>query len=84
MPAVARLRCSRGVSVRNLPAWSEGFQEGQEAVGGAVAARRGVERGGAGDRAFFLGHVGLMTPEGGSQEHPVLGYDPALGKVTLR
>jgi len=25
----------------------------------------------------------LMTPEGGSQEHPVLGYDPALGKVVL-
>lgn len=31
-----------------------------------------------------LGKPVLMTPEGGSQEHPVLGYDPALGKVTLR
>ena len=25
-----------------------------------------------------------MAPEGGSQEQPVLGYDPALGKVALR
>lgn len=31
-----------------------------------------------------LGKPVLMTPEGGSQEHPVLGYDPALGKVTVR
>ena len=31
-----------------------------------------------------LGKPVLMTPEGGSQEHPVLGYDPALGKVTSR
>ena len=31
-----------------------------------------------------LGKPVLMTPEGGSQEHPVLGYDPALNKVTLR
>jgi hypothetical protein len=31
-----------------------------------------------------LGKPVLMTPEGGSQEHPVLGYDPALGKVALR
>lgn len=30
-----------------------------------------------------LGKPVLMTPEGGSQERPVLGYDPALGKVTL-
>lgn len=30
-----------------------------------------------------LGKPVLMTPEGGSQEHPVLGYDPDLGKVTL-
>ena len=30
-----------------------------------------------------LGKPVLMTPEGGSQEHPVLGYDPALNKVTL-
>ena len=26
----------------------------------------------------------LMTPEGGNQERPVLGYDPALNDVTLR
>jgi hypothetical protein len=25
----------------------------------------------------------FMTPEGGSQQHPVLGFDPALGKVIL-
>jgi hypothetical protein len=31
-----------------------------------------------------LGKPVLMTPEGGSQKHPLLGYDPALGKVTLR
>jgi hypothetical protein len=31
-----------------------------------------------------LGKPVLMTPEGGSQEHSVLGYDPALKKVTLR
>lgn len=31
-----------------------------------------------------LGKPVLMTPEGGSQEHPVLGYDSDLGKVTLR
>jgi hypothetical protein len=31
-----------------------------------------------------LGKPVLMTPEGGSQEHPVLGYEPALGKVTPR
>jgi len=31
-----------------------------------------------------LGKPVLMTPEGGSQEHPILGYDPGLGKVTLR
>jgi hypothetical protein len=31
-----------------------------------------------------LGKPVLMTPEGGSQEHLVLGYDPDLGKVTLR
>ena len=31
-----------------------------------------------------LGKPVLMTPEGGSQQHPVLGYDPDLGKVTLR
>jgi hypothetical protein len=31
-----------------------------------------------------LGKLVLMTPEGGSQEHPVLGYGPTLGKVTLR
>jgi hypothetical protein len=31
-----------------------------------------------------LGKPVLMTPESGSQEHPVLGYDSDLGKVTLR
>jgi hypothetical protein len=31
-----------------------------------------------------LGKPVLMTPEGGSREQAVLGYDPALGKVTLR
>lgn len=31
-----------------------------------------------------LGKPVLMTPEGGSQERSVLGYDPALGKVTPR
>lgn len=31
-----------------------------------------------------LGKAVLMTSEGGSQEHPVLGYDPALNEVTLR
>ena len=31
-----------------------------------------------------LGKAVLMTSEGESQEHPILGYDPALDKVTLR
>lgn len=31
-----------------------------------------------------LGKPVLMTPEGGSTEQAVLGYDPALDKVTLR
>lgn len=31
-----------------------------------------------------LGKPVLMAEEGGSPEHPVLGYDPDLGKVTLR
>jgi len=31
-----------------------------------------------------VGKPVLMTPEGGSQERPVLGYDPELGKVTVR
>jgi hypothetical protein len=38
----------------------------------------------------FLGEIGrelgkpvLMTPEGGSQDHPVLGFDPALDRVVL-
>ncbi|AQZ67215.1 hypothetical protein BKM31_42345 [[Actinomadura] parvosata subsp. kistnae] len=30
-----------------------------------------------------LGKPVLMTPEGGSQEHVVLGFDPAAGKVVL-
>jgi hypothetical protein len=30
-----------------------------------------------------LGKPVLMTPEGGSQQQAVLGYDPAHGKVTL-
>jgi hypothetical protein len=30
-----------------------------------------------------LGKPVLMTSEGGSAEHPVLGFDPALGKVIL-
>lgn len=30
-----------------------------------------------------LGKPVLMVPEGGSQEHPVIGFDPALNKVTL-
>jgi hypothetical protein len=30
-----------------------------------------------------LGKPALMTSEGGSQEHPVLGFDPALNKVIL-
>jgi hypothetical protein len=31
-----------------------------------------------------LGKPVLMTSEGESQEHPILGYDPALNEVTLR
>ncbi|UUV29099.1 hypothetical protein NQK81_30550 [Amycolatopsis roodepoortensis] len=38
----------------------------------------------------FFGEIGrklgkpvLMTPEGGSQAHPVLGFDPALDRVVL-
>ena len=31
-----------------------------------------------------LGKPVLVTAEGGSQEHPVLGYDPDLCKVALR
>ncbi|RSM67002.1 hypothetical protein DMH03_08025 [Amycolatopsis sp. WAC 01376] len=38
----------------------------------------------------FLAEIGrelrkpvLMTPEGGSQAHPVLGFDPALDRVVL-
>src|SRR3984885_11251031 len=30
-----------------------------------------------------LGKPVLMTPEGRSQEHPILGFDPDLNKVTL-
>ncbi|WP_336212636.1 hypothetical protein [Nonomuraea sp. LPB2021202275-12-8] len=30
-----------------------------------------------------LGKPVLMTPEGGSQEHPVLGFDPVVSKVVL-
>ena len=30
-----------------------------------------------------LGKPVLMTSEGGGSEHPVLGFDPALGKVVL-
>ena len=30
-----------------------------------------------------LGKPALMVPEGGSQQYPVLGFDPVLGKVAL-
>jgi hypothetical protein len=30
-----------------------------------------------------LGKPVLMTPEGGSPERPVLGYDPTLNEITL-
>ncbi|GGT46038.1 hypothetical protein ACFFV7_38830 [Nonomuraea spiralis] len=30
-----------------------------------------------------LGKPVLMTPEGGNQEHPVLGFDPVVSKVVL-
>jgi hypothetical protein len=50
--------------------------QGQEGIDTLCAFLRAI-----GSR---LGKPVLMTPEGGSQEHPVLGYDPALDKVTLR
>jgi hypothetical protein len=50
--------------------------QGQEGIDTLCAFLRAI-----GSR---LGKPVLMTPEGGSQEHPVLGYDPALNKVTLR
>ena len=50
--------------------------QGQEGVDTLCAFVRAI-----GSR---LGKPVLMIPEGGSQEHPVLGYSPALNKVTLR
>ncbi|MEU0267481.1 hypothetical protein [Nocardioides sp. NPDC006303] len=49
--------------------------EGQDGVDSLCSFIRVIGRG--------LGKPVLMTNEGGSEEHPVLGYDPVKDKVTM-
>lgn len=49
--------------------------QGQEGVDTLCSFLRAIGR--------CLGKPVLMTNEGGSEEHPVLGYDPVKDKVTM-
>lgn len=60
-----RILAGHGRIIRQM---SEAVEEGKELIGRSVASRFGVAWGGAGERSFFDGHVGVYVVAVGGLE----------------